>query len=201
MDKGNQKGLTSGKHWVYTCNLIPCPIIYWAEEFISFESNITQRVFSSDNCCFYSNRFFLSSKQTEPIMSYSFRFHTICKHCLLKSLFTSVIKNRKETHIQRRRIDTCMERKWVWKLYCVSILAMTFVRVVAPKGAVELATLLIARCSSLTINHCWDHLLGSNGIPKLMNTSNKFQKGNFCPMYAWGKYRLFKHSIRFISSL
>ena len=35
MDKGNQKGLTSDKRWVYTCNLIPCQIIYWTEEFIS----------------------------------------------------------------------------------------------------------------------------------------------------------------------
>ena len=61
---------------------------------------------------------------------------------------------------------------------------MTFVRVVAPKGAVELATLLVTRCSSLAINHCWDHLtkvadvtatlLRCNGIPKPMNTSNNF---------------------------
>ena len=35
MDKGNQKGLTGDKRCVYTCNLIPCQIIYRTEEFIS----------------------------------------------------------------------------------------------------------------------------------------------------------------------
>ena len=95
-------------------------------------------------------------------MSQSSRFHiknSICKHCLPESLFSVLNREPKEDMPHKgRRLDTCMERKWVWKLYCVSILAMTFVRVVAPKEAVELATLLIARCSFLAINHCWDHL-------------------------------------------